>query len=130
MRLVYHPFAAKVGVGLPCPAIEHEGFLATDDNGYLVPELALWETLERLEGRWLRIDPLRLLVERLRREDASEVDVEPFVREPLSLDLPLPTAAEVASALREALRPPELYRLVWSCATPPGAAPDAGNRFE
>lgn len=130
VRLVYHPFAAKFGVGLPCAATEHEGFLEMDDHGYLVPELALWETLERLEGRWLRVDPLRQLVERLRREDASEVDVEPFVREPVALDAPLPTAVEVATVLREALRPPDIYRLVWTCFAVPSTEPEAGDRFE
>ncbi len=124
VRQVFHPLVARLGVELPVEPEEIGGFVRADERAYVVPELALWDAAERLEGRWLTLDPLRALAAALRREDAAPIDVAPFARASIAAVAAPPAAAEVSAALRAELEPPSLYRLSWRSA----AAADSWER--
>jgi hypothetical protein len=122
LRGAVHPFSAQIGIELPCRADEVEGFVEADEGDYLVPDLAIAEGVARLGGTWLAPDPLSALLERLRTEDAA-VDPAPFANAPITTDAPAPDGAEVARAFLAAVKPPPVYRLVWSCLVTAEPAP-------
>lgn len=115
VRDLFHPFSARLGIRLPCVASEVEGFVEMEERGYMVPELALWEAIERLEGRWLVKDPLRALLEHVRAGGEGEIDLAPFVDGSIATGEPAPGGEGVGDALVEQLTPPAVYRLAWSC---------------
>jgi len=123
VRDLFHPLSARLGIRLTCAASEVEGFVEMEERGYMVPELALWEAIERLEGRWLAKDPLRALLEHVRAGGEGEIDVAPFVEGSIATVEPAPGGEAVGDVLVEQLTPPAVYRLAWSCGEGAAAEP-------
>ncbi len=118
-RKVYDPFPARLSLTLPSRPEEVEGFAVGQDGHLTVPGLSLWEALAALTGRWLSPDPLRALVEHLRRP-ASRADfpLGDFLLQQRKWQSP-PTAEQLALALQEHLAPAARYRVAWQLAEPP-----------
>ena len=71
--------------------------------------------LDALESRWLAAGPARAMLDHLRTNPDSEMDIERFVSGPVlqeSATLPGPT--DLSDLLLELLRPEGAYRLVWN----------------
>ena len=123
VRKVFHPLSAQLLVTLPAPASEVEGFDAPspeeqaseDEFAYAFPECSLLTALDALESRWLAAGPARAMLDHLRTNPDSEMDIERFVSGPVlqeSATLPGPT--DLSDLLLELLRPEGAYRLTWN----------------
>jgi hypothetical protein len=125
VRKVFHPLAAQLLVTLPTAATEVEGFLAPepeeaaeDEHPYAFPERSLLTALDALEARWLSVGPARAMLDHLRTNPDSPMDIERFVTGPVIQERATPPGAtDVADPLLEPLlellRPEGAYRLVW-----------------
>lgn len=128
VRLVFHPFRARIGVTLPVDADEAIGFERGDEGEYSIPELSLDAALAGLAGRWLEPDPLSSWVEQVRRAGGSEMDVSPLATGTLARGDEAPTADEVRAELGTRLRPAPSYRLAWTLPRDPDS--DGGEGGE
>ena len=125
VRGVFHPLAAQLVISLPARATEVVGFDAPsaeeqageDEHAYSFPERSLLAALDPLEARWLYAGPLRAMLDHLRTNPDSEMDIQRFVFAPVNKELAMPPGpSEVADLLLELLRPEGAYRLVWQVA--------------
>lgn len=101
--LIYNPFPARVVVRVPGEILAREGF-ASSDNGVAVEPVDLFTAIGSLEGKWVRPDPLAVL---LRNDKVTAEDLARMPRE----SEPVVSASEVAKALRELLERPRTYRI-------------------
>ncbi|MDQ1346880.1 MAG: hypothetical protein QG573_249 [Acidobacteriota bacterium] len=122
VRRVFHPLSAQLLVTLPAPALEVEGFdspspeeqAGEEEHAYAFPERSLLATLDALEARWLAVGPARALLDHLRTNPDSEMDIECFVSGPVIQESATPPGVtDVSDPLLELLRPEGAYRLVW-----------------
>jgi hypothetical protein len=127
VRLVFHPFRARIGVTLPVDADEAVGFERGDEREYSVPELSLDAALSGLAGRWLEPDPLSSWVDQVRRAGGSQMDVSPLATGTLARGDEAPTVDEVRVELSARLRPPPSYRLAWTLPRDPEAEAGGGG---
>ncbi len=127
VRKVFHPLSAQLLVTLPAPAAEVVGFDAPsaeeqageDERAYAFPERNLLTALDVLEGRWLAVGPLRAMLDHVRGNPDSEMDITRFVEGPVTKEsTTAPGPGEVADPLLELLRPEGAYRLVWQIPHP------------
>lgn len=113
-RRVFDPFGARITAELPGPPSEVEGFVAEGD-GWAVPGLSFWQALRHLEHRW--VEPNLLVVAFEEALEDREVDPIALADTPRRSDPPV-GASEVEEALRKALEPKDVYRLVWPMSHP------------
>jgi hypothetical protein len=121
-RRVFDPFPAAFAVELPegSRLLEREGFELDEEGRLVVPRTSLWDAFESLEGRWVSPDPLVAQARHLLRDRDAPFPVEAFLDQEFRYAVATPRGTEVATLLRRALRPRQLYRAVWS--TPAGVS--------
>jgi hypothetical protein len=121
-RRVYDPFPAVFALELPEGGrlLERDGFELGDEGRLVVPRRSLWDAFVSLEGRWVAPDPLLAQARHALLDSDAPFPVEAFLDQEFRFPATSPRGSEVARGLRQALRPAELYRAVWS----PPISPD------
>ena len=110
-RLAFDPFPVRLTVVVRGTPVTVEGFV--EGSGFLErPSVDLWRALASLEGRWLAPDLVIAMIAPVPQDQQPDPDPEAFAAIARRWTQP-PEPAEVSAALRAALVPAELHRVLW-----------------
>ena len=109
--LVFNPFPAELKVTVPGELTAIEGFVRLPDRSLVVKMPSSLEAVAMLEGRWITPDPLAAALAASDKKVAA--DLAAAIAELPRHAEPVVTATEIATAIKEKLRPAPRYRLRW-----------------
>lgn len=109
--LVYNPFPAEITIHTPRAIVASEHFEKRGDDLVFIPHAGLLDAARTLEGRWISPDPLAILL----RSEEDKFDMPPAselaaMKRKWSLHV---SASELQSALINAVKPADSYRVRW-----------------
>lgn len=109
--LVYNPFPAEITVHTPRAIVGAEHFEKKGEQLVVIRHAGLVDAAQSLEGRWVSPDPLAILL----RSEEEHFDMPPAaelgkMKRKWSRDL---SPSELQTALVDAVRPAESYRVRW-----------------
>lgn len=110
-RQVYDPFPSDLTLKIPTAILESEGFDQRGPQMVEVRRRGLRDSFRSLEGRWVEPDLLAIMIAADENEEAPEPDF--IALGELPRRFARPSGPEVRTALREAMRPRETYRVRW-----------------
>lgn len=104
--LVYNPFPHDISIRVPHEIVSSENFERRGDDVLVIPRPSVFDAVAMVSGKFISPDPLAMI---LRGEPTDYQEMARLPRRAAQVV----TAADIARAFEEKIKPPSVYRVRW-----------------